>query len=81
MIPAGSYGRWAIGLIVLSHVLAYNETGSITVLFASIIATVCGILAGNPKIFVRIFHKFYFRKINMYLCTLVPMQFIRQRYS
>lgn len=47
MIPAGSYGRWAVGLIVLTHVLAYNETGSITVLFASIIATVCGVLSGE----------------------------------
>lgn len=52
VIPAGSYGRWTVGLIVLTHVLAYNETGSITVLFASIIATVCGILSGKPSIFV-----------------------------
>lgn len=51
MIPVGSYGRWAVGLIVLTHVLAYNETGSITVLFASIIATVCGVLSGKSGMY------------------------------
>lgn len=49
MVPAGMYSRLAIGSIILTHAIAYNETGAITVLFAAFVATVCATLSGDLK--------------------------------
>lgn len=47
MVPAGMYSRLAIGSIILTHVIAYNETGAITVLFSAFVATICATLSGK----------------------------------
>lgn len=47
MIPAGTYSRLAIGLIILTHVIAYNETGATTVLFSAFIAAISGACSGK----------------------------------
>lgn len=52
MVPTGMYSRLAMGSIILTHVVAYNETGPITVLFAAFVATVCAMLSGELKLFV-----------------------------
>lgn len=51
MIPANSYSRLAIGMIVLTHVIAYNESGAITVLFSAFISTISAICSGKVTIF------------------------------
>lgn len=43
------YGRLAIGLIVFVNVIAYNETGAITVLFSTVIATLCATFSGRKN--------------------------------
>lgn len=45
----GTFGRLAIGLIVFINVIAYNETGAVTVLFSTVIATLCATFSGKKK--------------------------------
>lgn len=47
MIPSGTYSRLAIGIIILTQVITYNETGAITVFFSAFIATICATLSGK----------------------------------
>lgn len=46
-IVTGMGGRWAFGLVILVHVIAYNETGGTTVVLGVLVATACAILAGT----------------------------------
>ena len=46
-IPAGSFGRWAFGVIVLTHLVAYNECGSVSSLVAVLIAALNSLLMGE----------------------------------
>lgn len=45
----GTFGRLAVGLIVFINVIAYNETGAVTVLFSIGIAALCATLSGKKK--------------------------------
>lgn len=47
VIPPGTCSRLAIGLIVLVPVIAYNESGAITVLFSVFIASICATFSGK----------------------------------
>lgn len=47
MIPSGTYSRLSIGIIILTQVITYNETGAITVFFSAFVATICAILSGE----------------------------------
>lgn len=46
IIAPGTYGRLAIGVIIFIHIIAYNETGAVAVLFSTLIATVCATFSG-----------------------------------
>ncbi|XP_031637634.1 uncharacterized protein LOC116350051 [Contarinia nasturtii] len=48
-IPSGTYSRLGIGLIIFTHVIAYNESGAITVIFSAFIATICATLSAFCK--------------------------------
>ena len=58
----GTFGRVAIGLIVFINVIAYNETGAVTVLFSTVIATVCATFSGKKSLYRTLF--FQFRDYN-----------------
>lgn len=47
MLPTGAGGRCAIGIVVLTHIIAYNETGASTAMFAACIAAFCAFFSGN----------------------------------
>lgn len=47
----GTFGRLAVGIIVFINVIAYNETGAVTVLFATVIAALCATFSGKKKSF------------------------------
>lgn len=47
IVVPGTFGRLAIGLIVFINVIAYNETGAVTVLFSTAIATLCATFSGK----------------------------------
>lgn len=49
-IARGTLSRLAVGLIIFTHVIAYNESGAITVLFSALIATICATFSGNQFI-------------------------------
>lgn len=49
MITAGTGGRWALGIVILVHVIVYNETGGATTLFSVLIATSCAIFSGEQS--------------------------------
>ncbi|CAO1359584.1 unnamed protein product [Diamesa tonsa] len=44
-IPTGTFGRWAFGVIILTHLIAYNETSSAAILIAVLIALINSLLA------------------------------------
>lgn len=46
-IPVGSFSRWAFGVIVLTHLVAYNECGSVVTLVAVLIAALNSLLMGR----------------------------------
>jgi len=46
-IPAGSFGRWAFGVMILTHLVAYNEAGSVCTLVAVLITTLNALLMGR----------------------------------
>ena len=46
-IPTGTFGRWAFGVIILTHLIAYNESSSAAILIAVLIALINSLLAGN----------------------------------
>ena len=48
-VPAGSFSRWAFGVIILTHLVAYNECGSVGTLVAVIIATLNSLLMGRSS--------------------------------
>lgn len=50
----GTFGRLAVGLIVFINVIAYNETGAITVLFSIGIAALCATFSGKTKKLISI---------------------------
>ncbi|XP_055295987.1 probable cationic amino acid transporter [Sitodiplosis mosellana] len=68
IIASGTYSRLAIGLIIFTHVIAYNESGAITVLFSAFIATICATFSAFCKSslnhlqlpYIRATHKFDF---------------------
>lgn len=47
----GTFGRLAVGMIVFINVIAYNETGAVTVLFSIGIAALCATFSGKKKSF------------------------------
>lgn len=53
-IPAGSFGRWAFGVIILTHLVAYNECGSVATLVAVLIAMLNSLLMGTYDDNVRV---------------------------
>lgn len=46
-IPNGTFGRWCFGLIILTHLIAYNESGSLCVLVAAGFAMLSSLLMGR----------------------------------
>lgn len=46
-LPPGASGRWALGVVVLTHIIAYNEIGTSTAIFAECIAALCAIFSGK----------------------------------
>lgn len=46
-IPAGSFGRWTFGVIILTQLVAYNECGSVCTLVAVVIAMLNSLLMGE----------------------------------
>jgi hypothetical protein len=46
MIP-GTGGRWALGVVILTHIIAYNETGGVGALIAVLISAVYSIFSGK----------------------------------
>lgn len=46
-LPPGFGGRWSVGILILVHVIAYNETGVTTTLFSTILASIFAIFAGK----------------------------------
>lgn len=53
-IPTGSFGRWAFGVIILTHLVAYNECGSVATLVAVLIAMLNSLLMGTYDDNVRV---------------------------
>lgn len=47
---AGIGGRWAFGVVILVHVIVYNETGGTTVVLAAALATGCAMLSGMLRL-------------------------------
>ena len=47
MIP-GTGGRWALGVVILTHLIAYNETGGVGALIAVLISAIYSIFSGEP---------------------------------
>ncbi|XP_070495033.1 probable cationic amino acid transporter isoform X2 [Chironomus tepperi] len=48
-IPSGTFGRWCFGLIILTHLIAYNESGSLCVLVAAGFAMLSSLLMVYSK--------------------------------
>lgn len=46
LIVSGSFGRWIVGLVVITQIIAFNQTGAITVLFSTVVALGCAIFSG-----------------------------------
>lgn len=59
MVTSGTYSRLAIGVIIFTHVIAYNESGAITVLFSAFIATVCATFSGKSISLYAFFFKHF----------------------
>lgn len=53
-ITAGTGGRWALGIVILVHVIVYNETGGATTLFSVLIATSCAIFSGKSDNYIAV---------------------------
>lgn len=45
-LSSGMGGRWAIGAVILVHVVVYNETGGATTVLAALITTSSALLSG-----------------------------------
>lgn len=46
-IPSGTFSRWSFGFIILTHLMAYNECGSVCVLVAGVFAMLNSLLMGR----------------------------------
>lgn len=47
---SGMGGRWALGAVILVHVVVYNETGGTTTVLATLIATSSALLSGIQSV-------------------------------
>lgn len=52
ILASGTYSRLAIGVIIFTHVIAYNETGATTVVISAFIATICATFSGKSIFFL-----------------------------
>ncbi|KAG5675287.1 hypothetical protein PVAND_005199 [Polypedilum vanderplanki] len=48
-VANGTFGRWCFGLVVLTNLIAFNESGSVSLLVAAGLAMLCSLLMAYSK--------------------------------
>lgn len=59
LITVGSAGRWALGVIIVTHLIAYNETGGVGAVVSMLLASVNALFIGNV---FKMYFRFSFSK-------------------
>ncbi|XP_062548877.1 solute carrier family 7 member 14 [Armigeres subalbatus] len=69
-IVSGTGGRWAVGTLILTHLIAYNETGGPGMMIGTAIAAVLAIFSGVCKSSVKSLQMYYIRTTHRadYFC-------------
>ncbi len=45
-MSSGTAGKWVLGVVIITHLIAYNETGVVGAIFSMVIAGLNSILIG-----------------------------------